>query len=163
MEEKNIRSIFVVSILLKGANALLEIAGGVLFLFTGTVTRVLQLLVQEELLEDPADFAANTVQHYLPYFSEHAQLFAALYLLSHGVIKIVLVIGLLRNKVWAYPSAIVVFSLFIAYQVYRFSFTHSVFLILLTIYDLAALWLIWHEYKNVNKRQNHPVPRARGG
>ena len=149
IQEKNIRQIFIVSVLLKGFNAILEIVGGVLFLFTGTITSIVQFLVQGELIEDPHDFIANSIQHYLPYFSEHSQLFAAFYLLSHGVIKIFLIVGLLRNKLWAYPSAIIVFFLFIAYQLYRFTYTHSVFLILLTIFDLFVIWLTWHEYKIV--------------
>ena len=153
IQEKNIRHIFIVSILLKGFNAILEIVGGVLFLFTGAVTSIVQFLVQGELIEDPSDFIANSIQHYLPYFSEHSQLFAAFYLLSHGVIKIFLVVGLLRNKLWAYQSAIVVFFLFIAYQLYRFTYTHSVFLILLTVFDLFVIWLTWHENKIVKKNQ----------
>ena len=152
-QEKNIRRIFIVSVLLKGFNAILEMVGGVLFLFTGAVTSIVQFLVQGELIEDPHDFIANSIQHYLPYFSEHSQLFAAFYLLSHGVIKIFLVVGLLRNKLWAYPSAIVVFFLFIAYQLYRFTYTHSVFLIILTVFDLFVIWLTWHEYKVVKRNQ----------
>ena len=153
IQEKNIRRIFIVSVLLKGFNATLEIVGGVLFLFTGAVTSIVQFLVQGELIEDPGDFIANSIQHYLPYFSEHSQLFATFYLLSHGVIKIFLVVGLLRNKLWAYPSAIVVYFLFIAYQLYRFTYTHSVFLVLLTVFDLFVIWLTWHEYKVVKKNQ----------
>ena len=153
IQEKNIRRIFLVSVLLKGANAVLEIIGGVLFLFNGAVTGIALFLVRGELIEDPTDFVANAVQHYLPYFSQHAQLFASVYLLSHGVIKIFLVIGLLRNKLWAYPSAIVVFFLFIAYQLYRFTYTHSLFLILLTVFDLVVIWLTWHEYRIVKKNK----------
>lgn len=153
IQEKNIRRIFIISVLLKGSNAILEIIGGILFLFTGAVTNIVQFLVRGELIEDPTDLVANFIQHYVPYFSEHAQLFASFYLLSHGVIKIFLVIGLLRNKLWAYPSAIVVFFLFIAYQLYRFTYTHSFFLILLSIFDLVVIWLTWHEYKLVKKNQ----------
>ena len=147
IKEKNIHRIFTISVLLKGANALLEIVGGVILLFTGAVTTFVQFLIQGELIEDPSDVLANLIQHYLPYFSNHTQLFAAMYLLSHGIIKIFLVAGLLRNKLWAYPTAITVFSLFIVYQLYRYTYTHSVFLILLTIFDLFIIWLTWHEYK----------------
>jgi uncharacterized membrane protein len=149
--QKNIRSIFRISLFLKGVNAILEIIGGVLFLFTGMVTDIIQFLIQAELLEDPKDFTANFIQHYLPYSSQYSQFFASFYLLSHGVIKIFLVIGLLRNRLWAYPSAIVVFFLFILYQVYRFSYTHSLILVLLTILDLVVIVLTWHEYKIVKK------------
>ena len=146
-EEKNIRRVFTISVLLKAANAVLEIVGGTLLLFTGAVTNLIEYLARGELIEDPSDFLANSIQHYLPYLSEHSQLFAAFYLLSHGIIKIFLAVGLLRRKLWAYPSAIIVFILFILYQIYRYTYTHSIFLILLTIFDLFVVWLTWHEYK----------------
>ncbi len=147
IEEKNIRSIFTISLMLKGANAFLEMIGGALLLCTGAVMGSIQVLIQGELIEDPGDFLANSVQHYLPYFSQHSQLFVSFYLLSHGIIKLFLVVGLLRNKVWAYPAAITVFSFFIVYQLYRFTHTHSLFLIALTAFDLMVIWLTWHEYR----------------
>jgi hypothetical protein len=45
-------------------------------------------------------------------------LFGAVYLSAHGIVKIVLVIALLLNKLWAYPWMIVVLVLFIGYQSY---------------------------------------------
>ncbi len=155
LEEKNIRQIFTISVLLKAANAVLEIIGGTLLLWTGTITRYVSYLAQNELIQDPGDFLANTVQHYLSYFSEHSPLFAAFYLLSHGIIKIFLAIGLLRGKVWAYPCAIVVFILFIVYQIYRYTYTHSFFLILLSLFDIFVVVLTWHEYKIIKKHMVH--------
>ena len=113
-------------------------------------------MIQREFLEDPRDYVANIAQHYLPYFSDHSQSFAAFYLLSHGIIKIFLAIGLLRNRLWAYPAAIVFFILFILYQVYRYTYTQSSFLILLTVFDLIVVGLTWHEYKIV--KRFHPAP-----
>jgi uncharacterized membrane protein len=40
-------------------------------------------------------------------------------------------------------------GLFIAYQVYRYTYTHSVGLVLLTVFDLFVMVLIWHEYRLV--------------
>ena len=149
--EKDIRRIFQISILLKAVNAILEIIGGTLLLFTERIASWLTYLSGQELIEDPKDILASTLQHFLPYFSEHSQLFAAFYLLSHGVVKIFLAVGLLRNKLWAYPSAIVVFILFIFYQIYRYTYTHSIFLIFLTIFDLFVIFLTWHEFKIVKR------------
>ena len=150
-EEKNIHRVFIVSLILKGLNSLLEIAGGILFLFTGSVTAILTFLIQGELIEDPKDFVATQIQHLLPYFSTHGQLYASFYLLSHGIIKIVLVVNLLRNKLWAYPAAIVALFLFIAYQLYRLTYAYSLGFVLLTIFDVLVVVLTWHEYKVVKK------------
>ena len=75
----------------------------------------------------------------------------ALYLLSHGVIKLFVIIGLLQQKLWYYPTALVIFGLFIVYQLYRFSFTHSPWLLVLTVLDIIVMWLTWHEYSYLRR------------
>jgi uncharacterized membrane protein len=98
-------------------------------------------------VEDPNDFLATHLQNFTSTISPQTQTFAALYLLSHGVIKAVLVVGLLRNKLWAYPASLAVLALFVAYQVIKFLSSHSIALALLTLFDLVVMWLIWHEYR----------------
>ena len=149
LPEKNIHEIFIVSLILKGFFAVVEFIGGVLFLFTGTVTALIFSLIRGELTEDPTDFIATHILKYLPFLSAHAQLFGAFYLLSHAVVKLFLVISLLRGKIWAYPATIVVLILFIVYQLIRFAYTHSVFLIILTLFDLLIVLLTWHEFNIV--------------
>ncbi len=65
------------------------------------------------------------------------------YLLNHGIVKRLLVIGLLHNKLWSYPASLV-FG-FIIYQLYRFSYTQGAGLIVLTVFDGVVMGLIWHE------------------
>ena len=149
LEEKRIHQIFQISVLLKGAHALLEIIGGIglFFISTSAIAQFVVALTGGELLEDSHDFLANYFLHMAQAFSIGDKTFAAFYLLSHGVIKIFLVAGLLRDKLWAYPASLTVLSLFIAYQLYRYTFSHSFALILLSIFDLLVIWLIWHEYR----------------
>ena len=151
-EEKNIRQVFVISLVLKGINAILEISGGILFFFTGSVTTLLSLLTKGELIEDPHDFVAIHTQALLPFFSGNTALFTAFYLILHGVVKIFLVISLLRNKTWAYPTTVLVLSLFVLYQVYRLSLGYSLFLVLLTLFDVLIIALTWHEYRKIDLR-----------
>ena len=66
--------------------------------------------------------------------------------------KLLLVIGLLRGKLWSYPASLVVLGLFIAYQLYRFSYTQGIGLIVLTVFDVFVMGLIWHEYKLIRHR-----------
>ncbi len=151
IQEKTIHKVFFISLILKSINAFLEIVGGFLFLFSGLFSNLLVSLIQGELIEDPTSFFANHFAHAIPYLGVHAQFFAAFYLLSHGIIKIFLVINLFRNKVWAYPATIAVLGLFILYQLYHFIFNHSIFLILLTLFDMLLIYLTWHEYNLVKK------------
>lgn len=149
MNERRIRALFRLSILLKGAHALLECAAGLLLAFAGTsaMSRLVERLTQDELLEDPNDFLARHLLELAGGLSGSTQRFYAFYLLSHGVVKLLLVLALLRNRLWAYPASLVVFGLFIVYQLYRFSYTHSPGLVALSVLDLVVIVLIWHEYR----------------
>jgi uncharacterized membrane protein len=153
MNERGVHQIFEISILLKGAHALIECIGGLALAIVGTSTIVswVNALTQEELIEDPTDFVGTHLASMASNFSVSTQHFYAFYLLSHGIIKVLLVVGLLRNKLWAYPASLVVLGLFIAYQVYRYSYTHGFGLIVLTVFDIFVMWLIWHEYRLVGR------------
>ena len=150
-KEKYIHKVFVWGVLLKAIDGVLETLAGVILLFPGTLNNIIQFIVQNELFEDPHDFLFSHLHTVVASLTGASELFVALYLLSHGLIKIVLVVGLLRDKLWAYPSAIVVFSLFIVYQLYHYFFTHSIFLLILTVLDLAVIWLTVHEYRYFKK------------
>jgi uncharacterized membrane protein len=148
MNERRIHQIFLVSVLLKGAHAIVECLGGVALalISTSTIRDIVNALTQEELIEDPTDFIAVHLRAMAQGLSVSTEHFYAFYLLSHGVVKLLLVVGLLRNKLWSYPASLIVFALFIAYQLYRFSYTHGVGLIVLTIFDILVMGLVWHEY-----------------
>lgn len=149
MNERRIHQVFEISVLLKGAHALIECISGLVLAFVSTsvIARLANALTQEELIEDPNDFVAAHLASLAENFSVSTQHFCAFYLLSHGAIKVFLVIGLLRNKLWAYPVSLVVLGLFIVYQLYRFSYTHGIGLIVLTVFDVIVMGLIWHEYR----------------
>ncbi len=149
-QRQSVREIsFRVGIALKGLNAALEIVGGVALAAVSPafILRTVALLTQAELAENPHDFVANYFLQASSHLSLSAQRFAAVYLLSHGVIKIGLVWALLRHKLWAYPLSIIVFGAFIVYQVYRFTFTHAPGLIALSLFDLVVIGLIYLELR----------------
>jgi uncharacterized membrane protein len=142
---------FQIGIFLKGLDGLLEVIGGALVLAIKprTLSKVVMVLFSRELSEDPTDIVANFLVHAAHHFSVETKVFASLYLLSHGVIKMFLVVSLWKGKLWSYPTAIVFFILFILYQLYRYTYTHSSWLIFLTIVDLFVVLLTWIEYKHV--------------
>ncbi len=149
IREKSIFRIFEISLILKAINAAIEIAGGFVVLFVNKVfliTYVLNLL-QGELTDDPRDFIANFIVNSAAAYSIGSQYFFAVYLLIHGFIKIFLVISLFKKKLWAYPTAIAVFSLFTVYELYRLNITYSLWLLGLIILDLIIILLTIHEYK----------------
>lgn len=154
MTEKRIHQIFVVSLLLKRADALLEcLLGGALFVIgTPTIVALVNALTQEELVEDAHDLVATRLRTVAQHLSISSQHFYGVYLLSHGVIKIALVAGLLKEKLWMYPVSLIVIFLFIVYQMYRYSYAHGAGLILLSGFDVVVMVLIWHEYRLLRRR-----------
>lgn len=151
-KEKDIVHVsFEIGLLLKGIHGLMEIidSASLLFLSPDKLNWLARFLTRHELSEDPKDKVANFLITLASSFSISTQHFAMLYLMSHGMIKFVLVLLLWRGKLWAYPLTILSFILFIAYQVYRYTFTHSVFLLLLTIFDVVMIVLTCLEYKRI--------------
>jgi uncharacterized membrane protein len=159
MNERRIHQIFQISVLLKGAHAVIESVGGIaLYLVsTDTILAFVNRITQEELLEDPNDLLAKQLLRMAQDFSIADKSFYAFYLLSHGLVKLWLVVGLLRNRLWSYPASLVVMAAFIAYQLYRFSYTHSLGLIVLTIFDAFVIVLVWHEWRLVRQLRTRGI------
>lgn len=157
--ERTVHRLFEISIVLKGLHALLEIASGAaLAVFsTDAIANFVNGITHAELTHHPDDRVAAYVQQVAVGLSLDTKSFFAWYLLSHGLIKIVLVMALLRNLRWAYPASLAVLALFIAYQVYRYSFAPSLGLVALTVFDFIVLALIWHEYRGSSRSGMPPV------
>lgn len=113
--------IFEVGIIAKGLNGAAELVGGLLLLVVtpNKIQHLVAVLTQGELSEDPNDVVARYLLHTSAGLTGSAVTFGAVYLLLHGVVKVVLVVALLRNRLWAYPWLIGVLVVFIGYQVYR--------------------------------------------
>lgn len=153
LKQKYIDAAFEIGIAIKGIDAIFEVIGSfaILFVTHDMVVNLVTIFTHSELSEDPKDIIANTLVKFANHFSLSGQIFAFAYLFGHGAIKIFLVICLLRKKLWAYPLSIVVFSLFIIYQLYEFALNQSPWLIALTVFDAIILWLIWREYHFLKK------------
>jgi uncharacterized membrane protein len=143
---------FHFSIALKGLDALLEMILGIAILKASpqALSRLALALLHPELSEDPSDFVATHLLRAIRQFIETGgRHFASLYLVSHGLLKIVLVAALFRSKLWAYPAMIVTLAVFVFYQGYRFILTHSLVMIFLTVFDIAVIVLTWLEYRKL--------------
>jgi uncharacterized membrane protein len=154
---------FVIGIVLKGLDGILEVVGGLLLLVVtpATIDRLTRALTQHELSQDPHDFLATHLLHYTGSLTGSAIRFGAVYLLLHGVVKVVLVAALLRNQLWAYPWMILFLLAFIGYQLYRLTFAPSIGLIGLTVFDAAVTWLTWREYQRQRRVRRGALRIAR--
>jgi uncharacterized membrane protein len=146
---------FRVSLYLKGLDGVLETLGGILLLIIKPeqINHLAHWLTQGELSEDPHDFIASHILKTAHHLSGSSLAFGAIYLLSHGVVKIVLVFEVMRDHLWAYIGLIGVTALFVIYQTYRMAVEFSISLLLLTIFDLLIIYLTQREYRRHLARQ----------
>lgn len=154
--------VFAVGIIGKGLNGLAELVGGFLLLVVSPerIHRVVATLTQGELSEDPRDFIATRLLHTASGLTGAATRFGAVYLLAHGAVKVVLVVALLRDKLWAYPWMIGVLGVFIGYQLYRIALQPTAGLIALTVFDLVIVVLTWREMRQQHRRRrSQPAER----
>jgi len=146
-------TIFRISIIIKGLDALLEIvSGGFLLLITPhQIQSFTHWATSRELANDPHDFIATALTHSTHSLTTGSTTYAGVYLLSHGVIKMFVIINVLRNKYWAYPLLILVLLGFIIYQVIDIVQKHSITMILLSIFDAFVIIMTWLEWQKQRK------------
>jgi uncharacterized membrane protein len=140
---------FLIGIILKGLDGFLELVGGLLLLFVSPshISHIVTLLTRGELNENPHDLIATHLIHWSSNLTKGTLIFGGIYLLAHGLAKLVLVFEILRDHLWAYIGLIVITTLFIGYQSYEIIYSHSISLSLLTIFDVVVVYLTVKEYK----------------
>lgn len=148
---KTVHFLFDIGLIGKAIDGMLEIIGGIALLVVspGQIDGLLRMITLHELAKDPHDLVANLLLHAAQHLASSTQAFAAFFLLWHGAVKVGLVWALFRKYLWAYPVAIFAFALFLAYQLYRYSHTHSVWLAVLSALDLFVIAITWLEYRRV--------------
>jgi uncharacterized membrane protein len=140
---------FEVGIVAKGLDGIVEVVAGLLLLLVtpATINHIVIVITRRELSQDPDDVIATHLLRLTSGLTGSAVRFAAAYLLLHGVVKVVLVVALLRTKLWAYPWMIGFLVVFIVYQLCRIALDPAAWLIALTIFDAAVAWLTWREWR----------------
>ena len=150
---------FVVVVAFKGIDGGLEILAAAVLLLVpnASIHGLISHLVTLDAASD-SDLLVHSLQRFSHSLTPGTQLYAAVYFLLHGVIKVGLVAALLSRRYRLYPAAIVVLVLFMIYQIYRISTGESLALdITLTVIDAVVVWLTWLEYRR------HTIMAANGG
>ena len=142
---------YEIGILIKGIDGTLEMLGGLLLLTISphNLNRITDFLTQDALQENPHNFIATHIAHWGHNLATGHNLFAIVFLLTHGLVKVVLVTCLLLNKLWAYPWALAVLSLFLVYQVYLLITKPGFGMAVLSVLDVIIIGLIWREWQKV--------------
>jgi uncharacterized membrane protein len=141
--------LFWVAVTLKGLNGVLELVGGTALAMipAGGILAWVDYLTHSWLANDPDNLIANWLMHWAARFEHSSQIFAAVYLVAHGVTKVVLSTLLLMGRKIAYPIAIVLFTgldLFVLRHLFHhFSWPVTIFLAIdvVIIVIIARDWI----------------------
>ena len=150
---------FKIAVIFKGLDGVVELIGGTILLsIPAAWLHMVIISLGHTHLVASHDLLARTVTSLGHTFTSGVQIYTAIYLLLHGVIKVGLVIALLSRRYKLYPAAIVILLLFMGYQIYRIIFEHSiVFDSLLTIIDAVVVWLTYLEYRRHTSYERLPL------
>lgn len=157
--------LFLVGLLLKLVDGVVELLVGVplLFLNQERLARIGRWLTAGELAEDPNDFLANLILHESLKPHLHGTVLVGIYLVIHGLVKLLIVWGIKRGSKRSYPWAVGALTVLLVLQLVDMAIKFSMVVLLLTIFDIIVLALTvreWREGRSLEEVLRLRVPRA---
>ncbi|HEY0979884.1 MAG TPA: DUF2127 domain-containing protein [Candidatus Paceibacterota bacterium] len=140
--QKHLHRAFIATVIMNGVIAVLDILAGFFFVFKPSIDVYLLGLMQY------GGFIAALSQLVID-MSGRVQLIGAFYFFSHGAVKLLLVWGLWKTKLWAYPVSIVFLSGFSLYQLYEISVQFSPVVTAFLLFNTVVIILVIQEYRRV--------------
>ena len=152
--EKDILWFFDLALLLKAVNGGLEMLGAALVLAVppALVIKIVEFLTGGEIGQDVDDPIAAALQSAAQTFTVHTHYLLAAYLALHGLVKVLLVIGIFAGKKIAYPLFMIALVLFGSYEAYRGFMRQELLLQVIAVFDFSLLVLTAYEY-----RRRYPI------
>ena len=146
--------LFIISILLKGFYAVLELAAGIALFFSSPdyLAQFVRFMFHNRLVADPNDPLATFALHQLQDFDVTRHTFVSIYLMLHGLVKVGVVAGLYSERLWAFPVGLAALGIFIIYQMQRYAHTHAPLLLIISILDAFIMLLVWREWQAMKKK-----------
>ena len=111
-------------------------------------------LVQNELAENPSDFIALKILQFAGRAPEAGLSFYTVYFAAHGLLHIAVVAALLGGARWAYHAAIIVLAVFVIYQLFEWMAVGGAMLIVLSVIDLAVIYLTVQDRRRERRKQH---------
>lgn len=148
---------YEIGIIIKGIDGTFELLGGILILTlsSDTIHRITSFLTASELNQDPHNFIATHIVKLGDHLANGHNIFAAAFLLTHGLVKVVMVTCLLLNKMWAYPWSLGILTLFLIYQIYALIISPTFGMAYLTVLDTLIIYLVYREWQQQKLRAHN--------
>jgi uncharacterized membrane protein len=156
--------VYKIGISIKGFDGAVELAAGIALLVSpGIVHTILASIASHADRHGHSfHFIAMYIARLDGDLARSGLVFLTIFLIGHGVVKLVLVYCLLKRIIKAYPYALGVLVLFLVYQLYVLARDPvSIGLWLFTILDVAIIWLVWGEYQDLREKYGIIQPDAK--
>lgn len=155
--------VFEGGLVIKGIDGFTEFVAGLILLFVSpaSIHHFLSVITQQELSSDPHDKFAHLLLHSADHLNTSNKTFLIIYLWLHATIKLIAVVGILKNWLWAYPFGLVSLGILMVYQLYSIFVHASIGMILLTAFDIFILGMIWREYGFVKVKRTKKLDSSK--
>lgn len=150
--KKYYHKLFEIGLIIKLIDGISNIIGAIFLYFINSdkLVSIFEKIFSHEIIQDPQDFLANFLINFLINFFTNITIstkyFLIIYLLIHGIVKILIVKGLWNKKKSSYIFASILFSIILLLEIYKIINEFSYFLMFLIIVDIITLSLIKIEY-----------------
>jgi uncharacterized membrane protein len=145
-----LRIAFVTAVVIKGFDGLVESAAGLAVAILGTedIHHLVIQVTAPELDIHPESETVHLLRHGASALEHAPSRFVIVWLLVHGILKVVLAVELLRGRSWIFPVAAAVVSSFVAYMTYKLVGHYSPWLLAFALFDLVTVVLVLNEWRS---------------
>lgn len=142
---------FWISLIIKGIDGALQLLGGfaVIFVEPGTLGNAYRWLTRFLFGKREGNPEAAFIRDAAHSFNMSIEVLVAIYLLVHGIIKVLLVYGLLKERLWVFPAAFAGFGFFLALEIYRITVHFYWGILILMCIDIFVITMVIMEYRKV--------------
>lgn len=154
MINQTVEKAYRIGIFIKGIDGMLEVLiGALLFMTPATVHTLFTHIIGSAEHHRGHTYAliAEYIGRLDADMAKSGATFLAVFLLGHGVVKLVLVYCLTRRMTWVYPYALFVLIGFLLYQMYVLISHPTLTMLLFSVLDAAIIYFVWLEYRSLRK------------
>lgn len=144
--------LYVVTIIFKGVDGLIELIAGIMLLVAPGLLHQLLAFVSGQARLSHGHFMqviADNIARIDSDLTRGGVVVVILFLVTHGIIKLALVVALLKKLLWAYPYALLVLGLFFLYQLYVWVVHPTIGMAFFTVLDAIIIVIVWGEWRKL--------------
>ena len=120
---------------------------GVLLLMPMKLGAWIDAICEHEIAMGKHEAAFLRIQELASHSLAAITLGVAIYLLAHGLVKLVLITAVMKERGWGYPGLIIFLSIFVLIELIHFAEHRSYAVLVFAFFDIAIVYLAAREYR----------------